>query len=60
MFLQGQARIQELERMTIEEPDASAELREAKARLVELRLDYAEQNPEVQKALARTKVLEGK
>jgi len=35
--------LNELERMTKEEPDAPADLREAKANLAELRVDYAEQ-----------------
>jgi tetratricopeptide (TPR) repeat protein len=41
-------------------PQASepADLREARAKLVELRVDYSEQHTEVQKALARIKELE--
>ncbi|HXR48113.1 MAG TPA: protein kinase [Candidatus Limnocylindrales bacterium] len=54
------ARINELERMTKEEPNARADLREAKARLAELRVDYSEQSPPVQEALARINALETK
>ena len=54
------ARLNELERMSKEEPNSSPELREAKAHLAELRVDYAEQNPRIQEALARIKVLEEK
>jgi hypothetical protein len=46
--------------MSKEEPNASIELREAKAHLAELRVDYSDQHPEVQKALARIKALEQK
>jgi hypothetical protein len=52
------ARINELERLTREEPNAPADVREAKAHLAELSVDYAEENPAVQKALARVKELE--
>jgi hypothetical protein len=53
-------RVEELVRLSREEPNASADLREAKAHLAELRVDYAEQHPLVQEALARVKALEGK
>jgi Bacterial Ig-like domain len=52
------ARIEELQRLTREEPTAPPDVREAKANLAELRVDFSEQNPEVQRALARIKALE--
>jgi Flp pilus assembly protein TadD/tRNA A-37 threonylcarbamoyl transferase component Bud32 len=52
------ARINELERLTREEPKAPADEREAKVKLAELRVALAEQNPTVQTALARVKELE--
>ena len=54
------ARINELERLTREEPNDPPDLREAHAKLAELRVDYGEQNPIVQDALARIKALEPK
>jgi serine/threonine protein kinase len=51
------ARVNELERMSREEPNASADLREAKANLAELRVDYSEQHPRVQEALAKIKAI---
>ncbi len=51
-------RIQELERLTREEPNAPADLQEAKAKLAEVRARYKEQHPAVQEALARVQELE--
>jgi uncharacterized protein involved in exopolysaccharide biosynthesis len=57
--VQGQpARINELERVTREEPNAPADVREAKAKLAELRSDFSEQNPAVQRELSRLNELE--
>ena len=53
-------RIEELERITREEPDAPADLREARAMLAELRSKYGENHPLIQQQLARIRVLEGK
>ena len=55
---QALARVNELERMSEEEPNASPELREAKANLAELRIRDGKDNPEVQQAQARVKALE--
>ncbi len=52
-----QARIQELARLTKEEPDMPTDLREAKAHLAELHVDYSPQNPAVQRTLARIQEL---
>ena len=51
------ARIQELARLTKEQPNVSADLREAKARLAELRVDYSEQSQVFIEALAKVKAL---
>ena len=55
---QAIARVNELEQMSKEEPNASPELREAKVHLAELRVIDGGQSPDVQEALARVKVLE--
>ena len=46
--------------MTREEPNASAALRAAKARLAELRLSFTDQHPQVRAAIARVQALETK
>jgi hypothetical protein len=51
-------RIQELERLTREEPNAPADLREAKAKLAELRVNYGEKHPVIQSQVARIRELE--
>jgi multidrug resistance efflux pump len=53
-------RVEELERLTREEPQAPADLREAKAKLAELRQSYSDQHPLVQALKARIKALEEK
>lgn len=50
-------RIEELERLSREEPNLPADLREAKARLAELLVSYADEHPLVKQAQARIKAL---
>ncbi len=50
-------RIEELERLSREEPNLPADLREAKARLAELRVSYTDEHPLVKQAQARIKAL---
>jgi hypothetical protein len=52
------ARINELERLTREEPNAPADLRKAKVKLAELKIDYAPDNLNIQRLTVRIKELE--
>jgi serine/threonine protein kinase/photosystem II stability/assembly factor-like uncharacterized protein len=54
----GQPPVVETQAISSMRDIAPGDLREAQARLAELRVDYAEQNPAVQRALARVKELE--
>ena len=58
MYLKQQAKIQALENEGKEHPDEPLDLREAQAELAELRVNYTESNPAIQRALARIKELE--
>lgn len=52
------ARVNELVRMSTEEPNIAPDLRAARLKLVTLRVDYPDQNPVILRVLARIKELE--
>jgi len=53
-------RVQALERLFAEKPNAADELREAKAKLAELRIKYTDQHPMIRQQMERIKALESK